>query len=142
MVNQILLDFDDLNNISFPVKIETPYGEEFNNLKLMAATKPITAAEFDFVNQYQIKEYTEGGTYTISIDDIVNGIDIYNSTADIQKYDMFYLFVNIETTDGKMLYGILPYEAEVFEGMTIPYGYDANTRANPDFNFEIKCIFY
>lgn len=133
--SEALLDWADVNNISFDIKIEMPYGGEIASLKLMGAVRPIGTSDFDYLNQYQIAEFSGPGTYTIDIDDIVSGVDIYNSTADIQHYDMLNIFVNVETVDGKILYAFLPMEEETF-------GYDPNMRANPDMNFEGLCIFY
>ena len=124
---ETLIYFNDLDNVAIKFEIGVAYGD-FSKLQLMLAVRANGELAYDYLNQYQIAEYSQTGVYTVTIADIVNGVEIYNSTSDIQQRDKYRFFVNVVTDDGRQLYGFLPFDEEVS-------GYDPNTRANPDLNF-------
>lgn len=101
---------EGLDTTSLDFKISTPFGGDYKTLQLVIAMQANGEKQYDYGKQYIIKEYSKPGTYTVNIDDIVNGVDLYSSRDDVTKGDKFNFFVNVVTTGGKQLYRFLPFK--------------------------------
>jgi len=92
----------DVNAYSLSVDVDLLYNDPFKKIDLMVVMAR------DFSKQYLLQSITSvPSSITISGADIVAAIPELASSADISAGDEFYVFGNVELTDGTYLPGML-----------------------------------